>query len=188
MDAFNCTDGISSLVIYKMHGYMQAVNVRLSRWHKLNRRSRQRLSQVSADPILSVGSEGIKPISSTKTLGVVVNECIISRHHVRKVAKKAAQGIRVLRRDLNIYLTEIRLKEFIMPLFYLSLITVLWYEIIVPKHYKTNCKNSKIKPVELSQVIPIKLIQKLSDLNFLGTLRNQKGETTRNLYDSYNER
>ena len=104
---------------------------------------RKRLSQVSADPILSMGSEGIKRVSSTKTLGVVVDKCIT--------------------------LTEIRLKPFIMPLFYLTLITVLWYEIIVPKHYKTNCKNSKIKPVESSQVITIKLLQILSDLNFLGT-------------------
>ena len=86
-----------------MHGYMQAVNVKLSRWHKLNRRSRQRLSQVSADPILSMGSEGIKPVSSTKTLGVVVDECITWRHHVHKVAKKAAQGNRVLRRSKHLF-------------------------------------------------------------------------------------
>ncbi len=38
--------------------------------------SRQRLSQVIADPILMMGSEGIKRVSSTKTLGVVVDECI----------------------------------------------------------------------------------------------------------------
>ena len=69
----------------------------------------------------------------------------------------------------NIYLTEIRLKPFIMPLFRLILITVLWYGIIVPKHYKTNCKNSKIKPVKSLQVTAIKLLQILSDLNFLGT-------------------
>ena len=33
--------------------------------------SRQRLSQVSADPILSMGSEGIKRVLSPKMLGVV---------------------------------------------------------------------------------------------------------------------
>ena len=129
---------------------------------------RQRLSQVSADPILSMGSEGIKRVSSTKTLGVAVDECITWSDHVDKVVKKAAKEIECYG-GRNIYLTEIRLKPFIMPLFYLILISVFWYGIIVPKHYKTNYKISKIKPVESSQVIAIKLIQILSDLNFLGT-------------------
>ena len=57
-------------------------------------RSRQRLSQVSANSILSMGSEGIKRVSSAKTLGVVVEECITWRDHVDKVAKKAAKLIR----------------------------------------------------------------------------------------------
>ena len=130
--------------------------------------SRQRLSQVSADPILSMGSEGIKRVLSTKTLGVVVDECITWSDHVDKLAKKLQKGLECYVGQ-NIYLTEIRLKPFLMPLFYLILITVLWYGIIVPKHYKTNCKNSKIKPVESSQVTAIKLLQILSDLNFLGT-------------------
>ena len=56
-------------------------------------RSRQSLSQVSANSILSMGSEGIKRVSSAKTLGVVVEECITWRDHVDKVAKKAAKGI-----------------------------------------------------------------------------------------------
>ena len=33
--------------------------------------SRQRLSQIISDPILSIGSESIKRVSSTKTLGVM---------------------------------------------------------------------------------------------------------------------
>ena len=33
--------------------------------------SRQRLSQIISDPILSIGSESIKRVSSTKTLGVI---------------------------------------------------------------------------------------------------------------------
>ena len=36
--------------------------------------SRQRLSQTISDPILLIGSEGIKRVSSTKTLGVMVDE------------------------------------------------------------------------------------------------------------------
>ena len=65
--------------------------------------SRQRLSQVSADPILSIGYEGIKRVSSTKTLGVVVDEWIIWSDHVDKVAKKAAKGIGMLRRSKHLF-------------------------------------------------------------------------------------
>ena len=39
-------------------------------------RSRQWLFQIIADPIVSIGSESIKSALLTKTLGVVVDECI----------------------------------------------------------------------------------------------------------------
>ena len=66
---------------------------------------RQRLSQViSADPILSMGSEGINRVSSTKTLGVKVNECITWRDHVDKVAKKSAKRIGMLRRSKGLFI------------------------------------------------------------------------------------
>ena len=74
--------------------------------------SRQRLSQIIADPILSIGSESIKRVSSTKTLGVVVDECITWKDHIHKVAKKAAKGIGILRRSKG-FLTKIRLRPFI---------------------------------------------------------------------------
>ena len=61
--------------------------------------SRQRLSQIIADPILSIGSESIKRVSSTKTLGVTVDECITWKDHIDEVAKKAAKGIGILRRS-----------------------------------------------------------------------------------------
>jgi hypothetical protein len=61
--------------------------------------SRQRLSQIITDPTLSIGSESIKRISSTKTLGTVVDECITWKDHIDQVAKKAAKGIGILRRS-----------------------------------------------------------------------------------------
>ena len=61
--------------------------------------SRQRLSQIIADPILSIGSESIKRVSSTKTLGVTVDECITWKDQIDEVAKKAAKGIGILRRS-----------------------------------------------------------------------------------------
>ena len=78
--------------------------------------------------------------------------------------------------DLTIYNT------FVLPHF--DYCALVW------NNFSKTLQNKffKIKPVELSREIPIKLIQTLSNLNFLGTLRNQKGETTRNLYDSNNER
>ena len=98
--------------------------------------SRQRLSQIISDPILSIGSESIKRVSSTETLGVMVDECITWKDHIGEVAKKAAKGIGILR------------KPFIALLFCHILTIVRWYGIIVPKLCITNCKNFKIKLVE----------------------------------------
>ena len=53
---------------------------------------RQRLSQIFVDPILSIESESIKRVSSTKTLGVAVDECTAWKDHFDEVAKKAAKG------------------------------------------------------------------------------------------------
>ena len=36
--------------------------------------SRQRLSQIISDPILTIESQSLKRVSSTKTLGVVAND------------------------------------------------------------------------------------------------------------------
>jgi hypothetical protein len=65
--------------------------------------SRQRLTQICSDPILSMGSEGIKRVLSTKTLGVVVDECITWKDHIKKVGKKAAKGIGILRRSKHLF-------------------------------------------------------------------------------------
>ena len=64
--------------------------------------SRQRLSQIDTEPILSIASKSIKRVSSTKTLGVIVDECITWKDHIDKVAKKASKGIRMLRRSKDL--------------------------------------------------------------------------------------
>ena len=109
--------------------------------------SRQRLSQIISDPILSTGSESIKRVSSTKTLGVMVDECITWKDHIDEVAKKAAKGIGILGRSKG-FLTKKRLRPFIVLFFCHILTIVRWYGIIVPKLCKTNCKSFKIKLVE----------------------------------------
>jgi hypothetical protein len=50
-----------------------------------------------------MGSEGIKRVLSTKTLGVVVDECITWKDNIDKVAKKAAKGIGILRRSKHLF-------------------------------------------------------------------------------------
>jgi hypothetical protein len=55
--------------------------------------SRQRQSQINTEPILSLGSESIKRVSSTKTLGVIVDECITWKDHIDKVEKKPRKGL-----------------------------------------------------------------------------------------------
>jgi hypothetical protein len=49
--------------------------------------SRQRQSQINTEPILSIGSESIKRVSSTKTLGVIVDECITWKDHIHRHRK-----------------------------------------------------------------------------------------------------
>ena len=132
--------------------------------------SRQRLSQIIADPILSIGSESIKRVSSTKTLGVVVDECITWKDHIDKVAKKAAKGIGILRRSKGSPDKDTLKTIYIALLFCHILIIARWYGIIVLKLCKTNYKSFKIEPVELLQVIATKLPQIISEPNFVGTL------------------
>ena len=110
--------------------------------------SRQRLSQIIFDPILSIGSESIKRVSSNKTLGVIVDECITWKDHIDEVAKKDAKGIGILRRSKD-FLDKDTLKTvynaFVLPHFdYCSLV---WHN-CSKANCKTNCKSFKIKLVE----------------------------------------
>ena len=50
--------------------------------------SRQRLSQIISDPILSIESESIKRVSSTKTLGVVANDASSGKTILMKWQRK----------------------------------------------------------------------------------------------------
>ena len=61
--------------------------------------SRERPSQIDSEPILSISSESIKRVSSSKTLGVIVDECITWKDHIDKLAKKVSKDIGMLRRS-----------------------------------------------------------------------------------------
>ena len=64
--------------------------------------SRQKLSQLKSGPDLHIGSEGISRVSSTKTLGVLIDENIAWGNHIDYVAKKAAKGMGLLRRSKDL--------------------------------------------------------------------------------------
>lgn len=64
--------------------------------------SRQRLSQVITDPHLQIGSEKIKRVSTTKTLGVMVDEYITWDKHIDQITRKVSKGIGLLRRSKDL--------------------------------------------------------------------------------------
>ena len=59
------------------------------------------MSQVKIDPDLHIGSESIGRVSSTKTLGVLINENITWHNYIDYVAKKSAKRIGLLRRSVD---------------------------------------------------------------------------------------
>ena len=50
--------------------------------------SRQKLSQLINETVLTIGSENISRVSSTKTLGVIVDERITWRDQIEKRQRK----------------------------------------------------------------------------------------------------
>ena len=64
--------------------------------------SRQKLSQVVNESVLTIDSESISRVSSTKTLGVIVDERITWRDQTVQVPKKASKGIGLLRRSKHL--------------------------------------------------------------------------------------
>ena len=65
--------------------------------------SRQKLSQVVNEPVLTIDSESISRVSSTKTLGVIVDERITWREQlIDQVPKKASKEIGLFRRSKHL--------------------------------------------------------------------------------------
>ena len=50
--------------------------------------SRQKFSQIINEPVLSIGSESVSRVSSTKTLGVIVDERFTLRIQIDQVQRK----------------------------------------------------------------------------------------------------
>ena len=135
--------------------------------------SKQKLSQVTIDPALSIDSDSINRFSSTKTLGVIVDECITWRDHIDQVAKKASKGIGFMRRSkdlLNTNTLKAVYDALILPHF--DYCALVWE--IVQKLYKPNYRNFKTKQLEFLQVIATKHHQILSEWETLLSRREKQ--------------
>ena len=60
--------------------------------------SRQRLTQISTDPKISIGSQNISRVKETKTLGVLVDENITWKNHIEATCKTNSKTIGMMRR------------------------------------------------------------------------------------------
>ena len=73
--------------------------------------SKKRLSQVTADPTISVGNLEIKRVEMTKSLGLMIDESLDWTAQVEHISKKVTSGLAILRRlrdtvEFNIYLNN----------------------------------------------------------------------------------
>ena len=60
--------------------------------------SKKRLSQVTADPAVSVGNLEIKRVEMTKSLGLMIDESLDWTAQVEHISKKVTSGLAILRR------------------------------------------------------------------------------------------
>ncbi|RUA05612.1 MAG: hypothetical protein DSY43_04240 [Gammaproteobacteria bacterium] len=63
--------------------------------------SRQRLANLSRDPIIKIGDCHLKRVKSTKTLGMIIDESLTWNDHISHICKKASKGLGVIRRVRN---------------------------------------------------------------------------------------
>ena len=92
--------------------------------------SRQRLTQISTDPKISIGSQNISRVKETKTLGVLVDENITWKNHIVATCKKISKTIGMMRRVKSVISNESlkRLyKALVLPHF--DHCSLVWYVI-----------------------------------------------------------
>ena len=68
--------------------------------------SRQRLTQISTDPKISIGSQNISRVKETKTLGVLVDENITWKNHIEATCKKISKTIGMMKRVKSVISNE----------------------------------------------------------------------------------
>ena len=100
--------------------------------------SRQKLSTLSEFLELSVDYVPIKQVSTTKSLGILIDDNMAWHSHIDKISKKIASSIGAIK----------RIKPFVLPeilhYIYNVLITVVLSGEIVAKRSRKNYKNCRI--------------------------------------------
>lgn len=92
----------------KLHHWLLAnkLSLNVSKTEYMIIGSRQRLTQISTDPQISIGSQNIFRVTETKTLGVLVDGNISWKSHIDATCKKLSKAIGIMRRVKNIISNE----------------------------------------------------------------------------------
>ena len=95
--------------------------------------TRQKLKNIIQDPKIGIGSNGLKRVKVTKSLGVLIDENLCWDEQVDNISKKVAKGIGILKH------TKPYISQKCMEILYHSLIlphltTALWFGGIATKH------------------------------------------------------
>ena len=82
--------------------------------------SRQKLNTLTASPVLSINGTPVNQVSTSKSLGVLIDAILTWGSHIEKLAKKIASGIAAIK----------RVRQFVLPAT-LHLI----YEALIQPHF-----------------------------------------------------
>ena len=102
--------------------------------------SRQRLNTLTASPTITMNNTQVSQVTTTKSLGVIIDDKLDWHSHIEKLTKKIASGIGALKRIRHL------IPASTLHLVYLVyLITMTLFGVTVGKRYKTNCRNCRIE-------------------------------------------
>ena len=60
--------------------------------------SRNRLNNLSSDPVVTIGNTRLTRVKETKSLGVIIDENLSWGPHIKAITKKVSKGLGALRR------------------------------------------------------------------------------------------
>ena len=64
---------------------------------------RQKLNALTASPVLSINGTSVKQVSTSKSLGVLIDANLTWGSHIEKLAKKIASGIAAIKRVRHLF-------------------------------------------------------------------------------------
>ena len=108
--------------------------------------SRQRLSTLERNPQIEINKFPIKQVSTSKSLGVHIDENLSWESHINEISKKIASGISAIKRIRYFLPFEILLNVYsslVQPHF--DYCNVVWGTVL--RTYLLNCRNYRIAPL-----------------------------------------